>query len=715
MIDLRRAPVVRALVPFTAGSLAGYLGHPVPGQDGWALPCLILCLAIWLIQLLLFFFCLRVPQVRAMPFSLISAGLFFLTGLGTGALERPEDPGLPEGERIMVSGLVMDGPVERNGRIAFTMGLRMAGRMDTAHPVRTIVKATMEMPSDSLLPESGESWRLCGRPVAIQGSGNPGEPDYPAMMQRKGCWYRFYCDTLPGLNVKVAGIPDRRLNAARIRRAVAALWEGPPESVSLLKAVCLGDRSGLNEEMRQSYARAGGMHLLAVSGLHVGLIWWVLHRILSFMVRLFRREVCRAVPVTLLIWFYAYVTGFSSSVCRSVTMFTFFSAARLTGHRGHPVNAVLVSAFFLVTVHPGRALDVGFQLSYAAILAIVTLHPVLKSLIRLNNPVLKYVWEGACVSIAAQAGTLPLVIHYFHQAPLYALFTNLLAIPLLSCIIALFVASVPLVAAGIGAGPVNRLLVFLGGMMNRVMETVSSIPGSVVGNLFPDPLCMLLFMVAIFLAILIANRRGRLPVYLLMLTVCLILFRSAQVRDHRVHSSQLVVGHFNGASMVTMRQGLQVDHYIWCGDPEQVAYMDRYIESAWGNRCYETSVVWTDRAFSAESRSQWAATPLSSGGISACSPLGCGAWIVGSREWRGLVVTGVLDEEKVGILSDVKPDFILLSGEPPLSPGLKELLASISCDVIADGSNRAWYRDRLGDLCGQVYVTGKKGAYLEPV
>jgi competence protein ComEC len=714
MIDLRRAPVVRALVPFTAGSLAGYLGHPAPGQDGWALPCLVLFLALWLVQLLFYFIYLWVPRVQAGLFSIISAGLFFLTGFGTGAADRPVDPGLPEGERIVVSGLVLEEPVERSGKEVFTMGLRVLGTMDTAYPVRTVVKVYLEMPPGSLPPAAGETWRLCGRPAAILGSGNPGEPGYPAMMHRKGCWYRLYCDTLPGLNVKMAGIPERRLNAARIRGAVSGMWEGPPEAVSILKAVCLGDRSGLNEEMRQDYARAGGMHLLAVSGLHVGLIWWVLHRGLFFMARLLRREVYRALPVTLLIWFYAYVTGFSSSVCRSVTMFTFFSAARLTGHRGHPVNAILVSAFLLVAVHPGRILDVGFQLSYSAILAIVTLQPVLKSLVRVNNPVLKYLWEGACVSIAAQAGTLPLVILYFHQAPLYALFTNLLAIPLLSCIIALFVASVPLAAAGIGTGPVSRLLVFLGGMMNRVMETISSIPGSVVGNLFPDPLCLLLFMVAIFLGILIVNRRGRLPAYLLMLAVSLILLRSAQVRDHRVHSSQLVVGHFSGGTMVTLRQGLQVDHYIWCGDPEQVAYMDRYIESAWGNRCYEASVVWADRALSTGSRPGWAPGPEVSGGISACSLLGGGAWIIRSREWRGLVVTGALDAERAGILSDLEPDFILLSGEPPLSPWLKEMPVSKNCDVIADGSNREWYTDRLGKLWGHAHITRRQGAYLGP-
>ena len=96
-------------------------------------------------------------------------------------------------------------------------------------------------------------------------------------------------------------------------------------------------------------------------------------------------------------------------------------------HRGHSVNAILVSMFMLILIHPGRLLDVGFQLSYAAILSIVTLNPLFMKIWRPRNRLIRWCWEATGLSLAAQTGTLPLVIFYFHQVPVYALLTNLLA------------------------------------------------------------------------------------------------------------------------------------------------------------------------------------------------------------------------------------------------------------------------------------------------
>ena len=127
--------------------------------------------------------------------------------------------------------------------------------------------------------------------------------------------------------------------------------------------------------------------------------------------------------------------------------------------------------------------------------------------------------------------------------------------------------------------------------MNYTMEIIASLPGSSIGKLFLDPVCALLLELFIFLSILILNRKRGIPVYLAMLTLCGILLQSAQIRYSRLQSSQVSVSHFKNSSMVTFRVGLHVNHYIRCADSTSMDYINRYQATAWGNRCYETSVM----------------------------------------------------------------------------------------------------------------------------
>lgn len=708
MFDIRRIPVARVLLPFAAGSLAGSLDILIAG------PWLLLSAGMGLWMCMLLFFRLIKPE-RVLPiagFSVAAWGLFFLTGLGTGNLDKPVDPGLPDNEPVVISGRILEANVDEGGRLVTELELQAAVTTDTVFHARTIIKAYTEIIPGAGLPVPGETWIFYGRLAPIRNNGNPGEVDYASILNRNNCFYRFYSD--PGLNLpsRMEYSFGRGSGAGRIRTAVSGHWSGPPEAVSLLKAVCLGDRSGLNGEMRQHYSRAGGMHVLAVSGLHVGLIWWLLQRAFSFLVRLFRREVYRVLVITALLWFYAWVTGFSSSVCRSVTMFTFFSLARLICHRYHPVNAILVSALFLLLIHPGRLLDAGFQLSYAAVLAIVTLQPWFCRMVRVRHRLLKWCWELTGVSLAAQAGTLPLVMGYFHQVPVYSLATNLVAIPLLSCIIALFVATVPLMALGAGTGVIDRLLLFLGEAMNRTMEMVSSIPGAVIGNIQMDPVFMAISMLLVFLGILVLNSPARIPRYLFVGTLCLILLWSARNRTSMLNSCQVVVHHFYRCSVVTFREGRCVDHYIWCSDPEGVAWVDRYLETAWRNRVLEGSVILVSNGYSSDPGAKEFPEPPSLGGISACCPLGPGTWIVGNDHCSGLVVTGPPDRAEAEIFTGIGTAFLLLSGEPRLSASLEELISTRKEGVVIDGSNRDWYVERMGNFTNLLYLTREQGAYI---
>jgi competence protein ComEC len=703
MVDLSRAPVTRVLFPFAAGSLSGYLLTCEIRPDFLlygALPACVSAAALLLLPG-------KKTVWRKAFFSLLTFFVFLWSGFGVGVCDRPREPELPRDSRIVVMGRVLEEPRERSGRISFDMQLsRVCGR-EGARCTRTIVMASMAMPRDSVLPHPGDTWILAGRLAEIRNSGNPGETDYASILHRRNCWFRFYAETLQGVNMKVEESCGNRLSAAGLRESLMQHWEGPPEELALVRALCLGDRSVMPDELLRSYSMAGGMHLLAVSGLHVGLVWWVLNALFSFLPRWTGKECWRSVPVIALLWFYAWLTGFSSSVSRAVTMFSLFSVSRLIFRRSLPVNVILLSMFIQVVIRPGWLLEPGFQLSYAAVLAIVTLYPRIRNAVRVKNRILRKVWEASTVSLAAQAGTVPLVIHYFHQVPVYGLVTNLLALPLLSMILTVFLLSLPFVAAGEGTWLFNFLLMRLAAWLNGAMEAVASIPGAVVTDLHMDPLCIFLLMVILFLGVTALDGKRKPALLSALFVLSILLIRSTQLELSRSATDQLVIAHFRNGSLVTFREGRKVDHYIWCSDPSVVASMDRYLAGTWNRRNFEVSVITVNNAGSGE---EPACTV--SGGISCCSRIGPGTWLAGNRERKGLVIIGTGNEGLSVIPFISGLDFVLLSGEPPLTPAAADRLFKGPWQVVADGSCGARYRSLLRAPPERIHDTHSRGAFM---
>ena len=696
MFDLRKAPVARILLPFTGGALAGnMLVFSVP-MNG----IVFICMIIWFLLFILFLICKMCGIWSNLVFHHLLFLLFLALGTGTGMVSRPVDPGLPVGENVVVRGEALEEPYSGRRNWVMEMRIFMVSGRDSTYSMQTNLKVYFEIPEDSILPAAGETWQLYGQLSPIKNSGNPGEPDYEAIMQRKSCWYRFFAHSRYPVIKKVEDSLDNKVSAIRFRKIISQTWSGDPEVVSLLKAVCLGDRSGLTDDLRYSYTAAGGMHLLAVSGLHVGLIWWVLQHSLAWMVRLFRSEIYRAFVIIALLWFYAYVTGFSSSVSRSVTMFTFFTVSRLIDQRTHPVNGILVSAFFLILINPAKLLDVGFQLSYAAILGIVTIFPKLRSLVRPKNRILKWIYEATMVSLAAQLSTAPLVIYYFHQLPAYSLLTNIFAIPLLSCLIAIFVISIPFVVSGMFVGLFNGLLLQLGSLMNRFMEFVASIPGALIRDLYLDRLGLIMLMVIVFLCTVLLSYRSTFPRFAIMFVISGMLVWSSWTRYIRLHTAELVVSHFSGGSLVTIREGSHVDHYTWARDKAGTTTMDRFKAVTWDKRRYDvcSTEIANNRCFG--------------GVISFCKQASPGLWTLVNDQINGWVITGPMGKETMEMIADQQGDFILLSCEPQIrNTHLLERL--VSCELIVDGSNRNWFIRQMEGFGGAIYFTSQQGAYLK--
>ncbi|MEM7173767.1 MAG: ComEC/Rec2 family competence protein [Bacteroidota bacterium] len=198
-------------------------------------------------------------------------------------------------------------------------------------------------------------------------------------------------------------------------------------------ALLLGLRTELGADVQRVYAEAGIIHVLALSGLHVGLLYMLI-LLLLFFFGIKKREV-RSVWVVTLLWSYACITGFSVSVLRAVSMFSLLSMGECLGRKSYRVNMLAIAAFLHLVYDPFVLFQIGFQLSYTAVLGIFLLHPNWYKWVVFSSVWKQKIGQFISISVATQLATLPLTLYYFHAFPSYFLLTNLLTIPFLPILI----------------------------------------------------------------------------------------------------------------------------------------------------------------------------------------------------------------------------------------------------------------------------------------
>ncbi len=208
------------------------------------------------------------------------------------------------------------------------------------------------------------------------------------------------------------------------------------KELGIIKALLLGQRRDIAPETLSQYRRAGAVHILAISGLHVGILLMILRALFYPLTILPGGRFISLCLSVLILWVYALMAGFSPSVIRAVAMFSFLAYSLFLNRLSHGYNSLALSMFFLlVLIDPNLIFQVGFQMSYAAVLAILWVYPVF---LRLWNPrfwILKRVWQLLAVSLSAQMGVLPISLYYFHQFPALFIISSLVIIPFLGLIL----------------------------------------------------------------------------------------------------------------------------------------------------------------------------------------------------------------------------------------------------------------------------------------
>lgn len=432
--EIRKVPMFRLFLPFLAGIVSyGLIPVNLPLLFFMFSSLFILLCYIWREKKISYKYTMR------WVFGLTANVMLFLSGLLYIAVcdNRPYLNKVDQ-ETNYILAEVAEIPEEREKTYKLILQAKVAFSNDTISRTRGKLIAYINKDSLSSGIKAGDRLFMINKFREILGSQNPFEFDYKRYLWNQGIrrqgffrtgeWQRL--DSMKGNSVL--------LFAANLRQKLLQLYQDyglTGDEYSVASALTLGYKAALDEDIKRSYSTSGAMHVLAVSGLHVGIIYFVINYLLLFLNRIRGGTILRAIILLLCLWFYATLTGLSPSVMRASTMFSFIVIGSALKRPANIYNTLSASAFFLIILNPHILWAVGFQLSYLAVIGIVFFQPRIYSLLYIKNKFLDKVWALTAVSIGAQLKTFPLSLFYFNQFPGLFFVTNLFVIPLATLIL----------------------------------------------------------------------------------------------------------------------------------------------------------------------------------------------------------------------------------------------------------------------------------------
>lgn len=333
---------------------------------------------------------------------------------------------------------------------------------------------------------------------------NPHQFDYQAYLKSLGIYHELKIERdanylSKNYSTSLFGIAALARNKIVFKLEKAGFGQ---DELGIIQALLLGQRNSISAETYNNYKDAGAVHILAVSGLHIGILLLLLQFIFRPFERLPNGKTIKLVVIVVLLWCFAFLAGLSASVVRAVTMFSFVAYALYLNRPSNTFNILALSMFFILLLfNPMLIFQVGFQMSYAAVFSIVWIYPMLQQFWFPKNIILKKIWQLLSVSIAAQLGVLPISLFYFHQFPGLFFISNLLIVPFLGLLLGMGI--LVMVLALLDTLPdflvlwYNRLI----GLMNSVIEWVAQQEAFVFKNISFDGM-QLLFSYAMIISIL---------------------------------------------------------------------------------------------------------------------------------------------------------------------------------------------------------------------
>ena len=450
------------------------------------IPVTVVMLILFLIMIII----IPISFLKSVPFGKISNLLlpagFLFAGYGYSTMNHKTIP-TTEKEYLLAEAVSLPSPKKASTHIKLRMLKLENNRLILKN--RSFINAYFAEEQSLKLPEPGEIIIVKSRLSKISNAGNPHEFNYKRYLSLKNIYFSTYIKDKEWeilsfqsfmSDVKLLSLQFKLFLQQKIKNIARTNDALHPE---LMLAICTGDKSELEYEIKTSFSNAGAIHVMAVSGLHVGMIWMFLQYLTFFLKKSKPGKILQFILIIAILWFYALMTGLSASVVRSVTMFTIASLGGLMNRKAIIFNTLFIAAFIQVIINPKIIYDVGFQFSYTAVLSILLFHPPLNKILRSKNIFFKHVLNLVNVSISAQILTFSLAAYYFHQFPVYFLLTNLLVIPLVTLLMMLFLTSVLFLFIPPVADFFLNSSLRITGLMEDSVELVNSMPGNTIQNI----------------------------------------------------------------------------------------------------------------------------------------------------------------------------------------------------------------------------------------
>jgi len=372
---------------------------------------------------------------------------------------------------------------------------------------KVLVHLALDSNSNKLLP--GDFIEVNSILNSIHSLGNPNEFDYSKYLKNKQIVAQFFLTSNTRWKKYKSSFPLNRYSTIIRNRCLDIFKRSGLQSNNLFiaSALTFGYKNDLNTFVKNIFSRTGAMHVLAVSGLHVGIIFLIVNSIISLLKIPFRYDWLGHFFILLIIWSYALITGLSPSILRATTMMSFFIIARVFNKHTSIYNVLFSSVFFLLFVNPFLIIDVGFQLSILAVFGILFFYPKIYNLINVKHYILKKIWAISSVSLAAQLTTFPISIFYFHQFPNLFLLSNIFVIPLVFILLIVGLFTIVLSFNNSILILWGKLFSFLLSVLMSFLTTIESISFSTTKGLFISAEETLLAYLAILFMVLYHKKR----------------------------------------------------------------------------------------------------------------------------------------------------------------------------------------------------------------
>lgn len=459
---------------------------------------------------------------------------------------------------VAYSGFIEEEPIEKARSWKSTVCVEYVKDSANWQAVKGKLLCYFAKDSAQTLPKTGERILFFSHPDEIPASMNPYAFDYRKYLKKMGIAHRVYLAPQSWAVVDGKAPFNIKREALKLRSKLLDILEDSRLTESefgVASAILLGYDDKLDPELRNIYSNVGASHILCVSGMHVGVIFMIFSVLLGFLAKTKRGKIIRAAILFILIWTYAFITGLAPAVSRASIMISFMVVAQAIGKRSNTWNAIIASALFLLIDNPFLLIDVGFQLSYSAVIAIVALQKPLYRLIPVKTKIGDKVWSLITVSIAAQLGTAPIAMYYFHQFPNWFLLTNLLVIPASSVIIYTGVATLAFSFIPVLKSALGWLLFWEIRLLNIAMEWISELPYAVVTGI--NITLAELFFVVIFIiagAAFLLGKNGKTAVVSLCALLAFLVSFTMERYQHE-NQSEMVVFEGGRSPVVGVTQG----------------------------------------------------------------------------------------------------------------------------------------------------------------